>query len=98
MLIAEELEQKFTKQQIFEFYANWVDLGQRGSFAISGFARGLESLFQQGSERHHSAGGGAAGGIDSAAKLFVSLPASGARDGAAQPGAGVDGGDARHHA
>ena len=36
MLIAEELEQKFSKQQIFEFYANWVDLGQRGSFAISG--------------------------------------------------------------
>src|ERR1700729_2628032 len=23
MLIAEELEQKFTKQQIFEFYGNW---------------------------------------------------------------------------
>ncbi|HZZ17195.1 MAG TPA: transglycosylase domain-containing protein, partial [Candidatus Sulfotelmatobacter sp.] len=38
MLIAEELEQKFGKQQIFEFYANWVNLGQRGSFAISGFA------------------------------------------------------------
>ncbi len=30
MLIAEELEQKFTKQQIFEFYSNWVNLGQRG--------------------------------------------------------------------
>ena len=29
MLIAEELEQKFSKQQIFEFYANWVNLGQR---------------------------------------------------------------------
>ena len=27
MLIAEELEQKFSKQQIFEFYANWVDAG-----------------------------------------------------------------------
>ena len=46
MLIAEELEQKFTKQQIFEFYANWVDLGQRGSFAISGFGRGLEGVFR----------------------------------------------------
>ena len=32
MLIAVELEQKFSKQQIFEFYANRVDLGQRGSF------------------------------------------------------------------
>jgi penicillin-binding protein 1B len=39
MLIAEELEQKFSKQQIFEFYGNWVNLGQRGSFAISGFAK-----------------------------------------------------------
>ncbi|MGA8867073.1 MAG: transglycosylase domain-containing protein, partial [Candidatus Sulfotelmatobacter sp.] len=27
MLIAEELEEKFNKQQIFEFYANWVNLG-----------------------------------------------------------------------
>ncbi len=39
MLIAEELEQKFSKKQIFEFYANWVDLGQRGSFAIRRFRR-----------------------------------------------------------
>ena len=45
MLIAEELEQKFTKQQIFEFYANWVDLGQRGSFAISGFAEAAKAYF-----------------------------------------------------
>ncbi len=45
MLIAEELEQKFSKQQIFEFYANWVDLGQRGSFAISGFAEASKAYF-----------------------------------------------------
>src|SRR6202023_2131743 len=38
MLIAVELEQKFSKRQIFEFYANRVDLGQRGSFTISGLA------------------------------------------------------------
>jgi len=47
MLIAEELEQKFTKQQIFEFYANWVNLGQRGSFAISGFAEASRSYFNK---------------------------------------------------
>jgi len=47
MLIAEELEQKFSKQQIFEFYANWVDLGQRGSFAISGFAEACHSYFNK---------------------------------------------------
>ena len=45
MLIAEELEQKFSKQQIFEFYANWVDLGQRGSFAISGFGEASKAYF-----------------------------------------------------
>ena len=45
MLIAEELEQKFSKKQIFEFYANWVDLGQRGSFSISGFAEASKAYF-----------------------------------------------------
>ena len=47
MLIAEELEQKFNKQQIFEFYSNWVDLGQRGSFAISGFAEATKAYFNK---------------------------------------------------
>ena len=47
MLIAEELEQKFSKQQIFEFYANWVNLGQRGSFAISGFAEASKAYFNK---------------------------------------------------
>ena len=47
MLIAEELEHKFSKQQIFEFYANWVNLGQRGSFAISGFAEASRAYFDK---------------------------------------------------
>src|SRR3984957_1027456 len=47
MLIAEELEQKFTKQQIFEFYGNWVNLGQRGSFAISGFGEASRTYFNK---------------------------------------------------
>ena len=47
MLIAIELEQKFSKQQIFEFYANRVDLGQRGSFTISGFAEGSRAYFNK---------------------------------------------------
>jgi penicillin-binding protein 1B len=47
MLIAEELEQKFSKQQIFEFYANWVPLGQRGSFAISGLAEASQAYFNK---------------------------------------------------
>jgi penicillin-binding protein 1B len=47
MLIAEELEQKLSKQQIFELYANWVDLGQRGSFTISGFAEASRAYFNK---------------------------------------------------
>ena len=47
MLIAEELEQKFDKQQIFQIYANWVPLGQRGSFAISGLAEASKSYFNK---------------------------------------------------
>ncbi|MGB7601462.1 MAG: PBP1A family penicillin-binding protein, partial [Candidatus Sulfotelmatobacter sp.] len=47
MLIAEEMEQKFSKQQILEFYGNWVNLGQRGSFAISGFAEASRAYFNK---------------------------------------------------
>jgi penicillin-binding protein 1B len=47
MLIAEELEQKLNKQQIFEFYSNWVDLGQRGSFAIRGFGEASHDYFNK---------------------------------------------------
>jgi penicillin-binding protein 1B len=47
MLIAMELEQRFRKQEIFEFYGNWVDLGQRGSFEISGFAEAAHAYFNK---------------------------------------------------
>lgn len=47
MLIAIELEQKFSKQEIFEFYGNWVNLGQRGSFEISGFAEATRAYFNK---------------------------------------------------
>lgn len=47
MLIAMEMEQKFSKQQIFEFYSNWVDLGQRGSFSINGFAEATRAYFNK---------------------------------------------------
>ena len=47
MLIAVELEQKLTKQQIFELYANQVDMGQRGSFTIRGFGEAARSYFNK---------------------------------------------------
>lgn len=36
-LITLELERRLTKEEIFEYYANQVDLGRRGTFAIRGF-------------------------------------------------------------
>ena len=47
MMIALELEQKFSKEQIFEFYANRIDLGQRGSFGISGVGEAEHAYFNK---------------------------------------------------
>ncbi|HVZ16445.1 MAG TPA: PBP1A family penicillin-binding protein [Terriglobales bacterium] len=47
MLIAFELEQKLTKEQIFELYANQVYMGQRGSFSIHGFAEASRAYFNK---------------------------------------------------
>jgi penicillin-binding protein 1B len=41
-LITLHLEQKLSKQQIFEYYANSIDVGHQGSFSIQGFAKGAE--------------------------------------------------------
>lgn len=45
MLIAYQLEQKFSKEQLFELYANEVYMGQRGSFTISGFGEASQAYF-----------------------------------------------------
>jgi len=47
MLIAIELEQKFSKQRIFEMYANQVPMGQRGSFSINGFGEASRAYFNK---------------------------------------------------
>src|SRR5208337_1686801 len=39
------LEHRFNKQQIFEMYANQINLGQRGSFSINGFGEAAEAYF-----------------------------------------------------
>lgn len=44
-LMALELERRFTKQQIFELYANEIYLGNRGSFAIHGFGEAAHAYF-----------------------------------------------------
>jgi penicillin-binding protein 1B len=44
-MLSFELEQRFTKKQIFEMYANEVYLGNRGSFGIRGFAEASVAYF-----------------------------------------------------
>ena len=45
LLITIHLERTLSKQQILEYYANQVPLGQRGSFAIRGFGQASETYF-----------------------------------------------------
>ncbi len=45
IVITFQLEHRFNKKQIFELYANQINLGQRGSFAINGFGEASQSYF-----------------------------------------------------
>ncbi len=45
ILITMHLEDKLTKQQIFEDYANQIYLGQRGMYSINGFGEGARLFF-----------------------------------------------------
>jgi penicillin-binding protein 1B len=45
IVVAFQLEHRFNKQQIFEMYANEINLGQRGSFSINGFGEASQVYF-----------------------------------------------------
>jgi penicillin-binding protein 1B len=45
VLMAFEIDQRFSKQQIFELYGNEVYLGNRGSFSIRGFGEAANAYF-----------------------------------------------------
>jgi penicillin-binding protein 1B len=45
IMITIQLEQKLTKDQIFELYCNQIDLGYRGSFEIRGFGEAAQAYF-----------------------------------------------------
>ncbi len=47
LLITLHLEQKLTKEKIFEYYANQVPLGRRGSFGIRGFGEASRVFFDK---------------------------------------------------
>jgi len=44
-MITLQIEQKLTKEQIFEYYSNQVDLGQRRTFAVRGFGEAAQVYF-----------------------------------------------------
>lgn len=44
-LMALQIEGRFTKEEIFELYANQIYLGNRGTFAIHGFGEAAKSYF-----------------------------------------------------
>jgi penicillin-binding protein 1B len=45
VVITFQLEHRFSKQKIFELYANEVPLGQRGSFSVNGFGEAAQAYF-----------------------------------------------------
>lgn len=45
IVITFQLEHRFNKKQIFEMYANQINLGQRGSFSINGFGEASRAYF-----------------------------------------------------
>ena len=45
IVITFQLEHRFSKQKIFELYANEIPLGQRGSFSINGFGEAAQAYF-----------------------------------------------------
>lgn len=47
IFVAMLLEQRLSKEQIFEMYANQIYLGQRGSFSIYGFGEAASSYFNK---------------------------------------------------
>ena len=47
VFITLHLEQKLTKEQIFEYYANQIYLGNIGSFAIHGYGEGAQAYFNK---------------------------------------------------
>jgi penicillin-binding protein 1B len=45
IVITFQLESRFSKQKIFQMYANEIPLGQQGSFAINGFGEAAQAYF-----------------------------------------------------
>ena len=67
VFLSMQIERRFTKQQIFELYANQIYLGH-GTY---GFEAGSEYYFSKTCEGPDAAGGGAAGGVAEGAGVLI---------------------------
>ena len=47
ILVAFQLESHFSKKQIFEMYANQINLGHRGSYDINGFGEAAQAFYNK---------------------------------------------------
>ena len=46
-MVAFQLEHRLSKEEIFEYYANTIYLGQRGSFSVQGFGEAAQAYFRK---------------------------------------------------
>ena len=97
ILISIELEQKFSKQRIFEMYANLVPMGQRGSFSINGFGEASRAYFGKDIKDLTLPESCAPRRNHSAPQPSLALSPSRARTRAPQSRARLDGRNRRHH-
>ena len=97
LVIAYQLEARFSKQEIFAMYANGMNLVHRGSYEINGVAEASETLFGKDLRQLDLAQ------VATIAALFQNPSYRNpyfhpdARAGTPQSGAGFHGGDGRHH-
>ena len=96
--IAFQLENHYTKKQIFTIYANEIPLGQRGSFAIDGFGEAAQAYFGKNIRDLTSAGVRAAGWDDPGTQPPVALSLSATRHCTPKHCARRDGGNALDYA
>ena len=75
-IITLQLEQKLSKQEIFEYYANQVDLGWRGTFHILGFGQAAEAYLGKDLSQINLPEAAATRRHDPAARLLRPVPPS----------------------
>ena len=93
LIDAAGLEKSLSKQQILELYLNRIYLGT-GAYGVDGAA---QVYFGTSRAQSHSGPGRDAGDPDARAVGLLAAPRSAAGAAARQPGAGLHGGDRRHH-